>query len=479
MTAEPYRHVEARIESSGFDGDSIQLRSLRGREVISRTFSFDLRIVCLDPGGLDAEQVVGAPVSIVFERDGAEIRRVHGVVWEMDECLDASSEAPTYDLKVVPRLAWLSLVETQEIFLEMSVPEIIEQKLRLVGLSDQDFTLRLAERYPTRELVTQYRESDLAFISRLAEHLGVSFFFEHDGGVDRVVFSDHQQAFPALEPALLRPRGEQADVYRLDLKTRTVPSLYIVQDYNYRTPSVDLTSRHELPRGAAGGVVEYGGHFKTPEEGELLARIRAEERQVERKVYTGVSDLPGFTAGRRVPLEGPRPMDLLLVEVEHEGSWPTLTHGGDAGEHYYRNTFRAIPAEHTYRPPRLTPRPRIHGLVNAVVEHGIEHGVQRTSHIDEWGRYTVRFLFDTAVHAQKQSRWVRMLQPHAGTSYGMRFPLKPGTEVLVGFVDGDPDRPIIVGATFRPDTPSPVTSANAVINKLKSESGILIELRDA
>lgn len=478
MALEQVDYIDVRLESADLPAEALQIHKLRGREVISQPFEFELEVVCLDPAGLDAEEVVGAEVTILFERLGEELRRVHGVIWELGEALDPLVEFKTYRMRVVPRAMRLSLVSTQVAFLELSVPQIIEQKLRLVGLSDGDFELRLAETYPTRDLVVQYRETDLAFISRLAEHLGISYSFEHDAGVDKIVFTDQQSSFAGIEPTVLRPRGERLDVYRLDVRTKMIPAVYVVQDYNYRTPQVEMRGSHELPVGA-GGVVEYGGHFKTPEEGAKLAQVRAEERQVDRRVYTGESLLPRFAAGSRVAIEGVTPPELLLVEVEHVAERPVLTHGGDGGERHYQNTFRAIPAAHAYRPPRITPRPRIHGLLNAVVEHGIEIGVGRWSQIDEWGRYTVRFLFDTDEHPQKQSRWCRMLQPHAGTSYGMRFPLKPGTEVLLGFVDGDPDRPVIVGATFRPDTPSPVTSANAVINKLKSESGILIELRDA
>ena len=471
-------YVDVRLESEELACDDIQVHKLTGTEAISRPFWFDLRIVSLDPAGLDAEEVVGKAVSIVFFRHEAEIRRIHAMVSEISECLDAQVEFKTYDLRLVPRLHRLSLIETQEIFLDLTVPKIIEEKLLQVHLTHEDFELRLTGTYPEREFVVQYKESDLAFISRLAEHLGVSFIFDHESGVDRIVFVDQQESFPKGEPALLRPRGDQRDVFRLDLKTRVIPAMYVCQDYNYRTPAVELSSRFELPKGFAGAVVEHGGHFKTPAEGDALAKVRAEERQVDYRVYTGQSDLPHFAAGHRIPLEGPHAAELLLVEVHHEASRAVLTHGGEGTERHYKNTFRAIPAEHTFRPARTTPRPQIHGLVTGVIEHGIELGPERFAVLDSWGRYTVRFLFDTAEHGSKQSRQIRMLQPHAGTNYGMRFPLKPGTEVLIGFVDGDPDRPLIVGATYRPDTPSPVTSANNTINKLKTESGVIIEIHD-
>ncbi|MEZ4313535.1 MAG: type VI secretion system tip protein TssI/VgrG [Polyangiaceae bacterium] len=473
------RYVEARLESAEFSCDKIQVAKIRGEETISRLFRFEIDFVTTDPSPLDVEGITGATATLVWMRDGMEIRRIHGMLSEVVQDLNAEADdAYAYTVTLVPHAHRLTLVEVQEIFLDMTVPAIITQKLETAGFSGAEMEQRLGGDYPQRDFVVQYKESDLAFVSRLAEHVGMSFFFEHED-TDKIVWSDSQATFPELPPALVRPRGEKMDVYSLTVRSKVIPAVYVVQDYNYRTPQVTLSSTNELQGAFGGGVVEYGGHFKTPAEGDALAKSRAEERQVTRMVYTGMSDLPGFTAGRRVTLTGPRSESLLLVSVKHEASFPTVIHGASGGENHYRNTFEAIPAEHTYRPPRVTPKPRIYGLVNAIIEHGIDNGVRRWSVLDDQGRYTVRFFFDTAEHSAKQSKPLRMLQPHSGPSYGMRFPLKPGMEVLIAFIDGDPDRPIISGATYRPDTPSPVADWNNTINKLKTESGVVIEIHDA
>lgn len=476
---EARNYIDVTLVHADLAPEDVQVHLCDGKETISQLFSFDVQIVYLNPAGLPVEALAGTIVSLVFTRAGEELRQIHGIIAAIDENLHDQTEHRTYSLRVVPRAYQLTLVETQEVFLDLSVPQIIEQKLVEVGLGGQDYELRLSGTYPVRDLVIQYRETDLAFISRLAEHLGISFYFDFSGGADRIVFTDQMEGFAEGPPALLRTRGDQTDVYRLDLRTQIIPSAYAVQDYNYRTPQVDIQGLCEAPGAFAGGVVEYGSHHKTPEEGAALAAIRAEERQASRRVYTGMSDLCRFGAGTRVAIEGPHAASVLITEVVHRARRPVLTHGGQAPDRDYENTFRAVPAGQTYRPPRVTPRPRIHGLVNAVIEHPIDQGVERWSVLDDWGRYTVRFLFDTAAHGPKHSRQIRMVQPHVGTNYGMRFPLKPGMEVMIGFVDGDPDRPVIVGGVYRPDTPSPVTVQNATINKLKSESGVLIEFRDA
>ncbi|AUX21283.1 hypothetical protein SOCEGT47_017640 [Sorangium cellulosum] len=470
-----------RLESAAFRCDLLRVRALRGREAISQLFSFQISILCLDPEGLPRDEVVGAEATIVMERDGVVLRRVHGMIAELVDRLEVEAEHRSYDLLLVPRAWRLTLVETQEILMDLTIPQMIQQKIELVGIAS-DVQQRLLEAYPPREFVVQYRESDLAFISRLAEHLGISFFFEHGEEREVLVLTDHMEGFGAVGDGgdvPFRPRGEQRDVFSLEVKTRLIPAGYVVQDYNYRHPRIDLTAHHELPAAYAGGVVEYGTHFKTPEEGKFFARVRAEERQSTRDVYVGESDIPAFGAGLRFTLEGhPHVQEsgLLLVEVEHEANQVVGGHGGVEGAPSYRNSFRAIPAGRAYRPPRITPRPRIHGLLSGVVE---SNAVGRRARIDPKGRYTVQFHFDTAAGGgAKASRPVRMAQPHAGPGYGMHFPVKPGTEVLLGFIDGDPDRPIIVGAIPNESAPSPVTASNAHVNQIRTVSGIVVELDD-
>jgi len=366
----------------------------------------------------------------------------------------------------------------------LTVPEIIMKKLDLVGLAE-DAELRLMGTYPKREFVVQYRETDLAFVSRLCEHVGISFFFEHDAGFDKIIFTDQKSGYRSAEHKSLvgfRSRGDRCDVYRLEATKKLVPTSYAQTDYNYRTPQLDLVARHELATGYAGGVVEYGAHYKTPEEGAAIAKVRAEEQQSGQHVYAGESDQPQLSAGVTFTLEGHPKLGeatLLVVEVEHHAQQIAMVHGGEEKEVPYRNTFRAIDAKLTYRPPRRTPRPRIHGVLTARVEPGPGGSIGEFAQLDEEGRYTVKFFFDGGEpEGPFSSRPVRMIQAHAGNYYGVHMPLKPGIEVLMVFMDGDPDRPLILGSAPNPVTPSPVTKDNATMSRIKTGSGIIIEMKD-
>ncbi|MEZ4309144.1 MAG: type VI secretion system tip protein TssI/VgrG [Polyangiaceae bacterium] len=480
--------ITIQLDSEDFPTANVQIARLTGRERLSELFSFELDIVCHEPDELNIDMLAGSSADLVFVHDatGDELRRIHAVVHEVEDAIEPEAGTRGFRLWLGPRTTRLTLVETQEVYLDMSVPEIVCEKLRRAGFVPQDIELRLSGTYPKRELVVQYKESDLTFISRLMEHLGITFSFEHSGGRDILILSDTNTALPALDSVPFRGRGDPRDVFDLRARKRLSPKRYDIQDYNYRTPQIaNLTGGVTAPFGYGGNVVEYGSHVKTPDDAEALARVRAEERWCADDYLMGKSDLATFSAGRRVVIEGhPQLGDVpvVLVEVEHHASQSIGMHGAaKGGEGGYHNTFRAVLVDRTFRPPRVTPRPRILGVVSGLVVGPTGELTGDIAKIDDHGRYTIRILFDTVMSEaeQKASHPIRMAQPHAGPGYGMHFPLKPGIEVLLIFIDGDPDRPIIIASVPNHITPSPVTSANASMHRIRTASGILIELDDA
>jgi type VI secretion system secreted protein VgrG len=224
-------------------------------------------------------------------------------------------------------------------------------------------------------------------------------------------------------------------------------------------------------------VIEEGSHARSPSEAQYLAQVRAEERQATQLVYVGRSTLPIIQAGLQFKLVGHPELDgvaLTVIEATHEG---TQGAGNGDGGGSYVNSFRAIPSDRTFRPPRITPRPRIYGLVSGLIDAS-QGGNSVYAPIDDQGRYHVRFFFDLATPAgQAPSHAIRMIQNHAGAGYGTHLPLKPGAEVLLAFIDGDPDRPLIVGAAPNPLTPSPVVAANSDLHIIRTQSGTRIECK--
>lgn len=470
--------VEVRLVCPAL-GDKAEIQRLRGHEQISELFDFELLVVVPVSDEVDAGEAVGSDADVVFVHGGVESRTIRGMVAELDDLGDTEAKTRRFRVKLVPKAYRLTFVQTQEVYLDLSVPEIVAQKLELVGLADS-LELRLSASYPKKEFVTQYKESDLAFISRLLEHEGISFFFEQDGTKDRLVLTDHNGGFSAAgDPIELHARGEHSHVFELSAEHRLTPAMYVVQDYNYRRSMLDLTSDAAVEGGFAGGVVEYGSHHKTADEGQALAKVRAEETRARQLVYAGKSGKPGLAAGGRASIHGHArfgDLDLVVVRVEHSASQVAL--GAGEKVERYTESFRAMPGDRPFRPARATPKPRIYGVVSGIVDDA-SRNVDKYSQLDDSGRYVVRLLYDTVDREGKlASRWIRMAQPHVGADYGMHFPLKPGVEVLLAFIDGDPDRPIIVGAVHNAATPSPVDVKNNTLNRLKSASGVIIEYGD-
>jgi type VI secretion system secreted protein VgrG len=481
-----------RLESEEFDTSQLQVFAASGKEAMSRLFSFYIDVVHADAHGLDTEELIGAAASLVFEMDTQaedstpEFHQVHGIIGDVEDMLDPVADHRTYRLHLVPRAHRLTLIQTQEIFLNQTIPDIIVAKLGRVGIRGDDIDLRLTGSYPLREFVVQYKETDLAFIMRLVEHLGICFFFEHSSGKDVLVFSDSNSRFKAIEgndKVQFRPRGEKRSVYNLTARSQMIPTVFIVKDYNYLIPSVDLTGQHQLSEGYAGGIMEYGPNHFTPEEGATFAQVRAEERLVTRRVLAGDSNIYRFHPGAKMTLEEhPRfeSTELLFLEVEHKARQIIHMHGGADDKPMYENVFRAIDATVPYRPARVSPKPVIAGVLSARVEPHADGEIGNYAQIDPQGRYTVRFYFDPSPLGARpfSSLPVRMAQPHAGPNYGFHFPLKPGIEVLVAFAEGDPDRPFILGAVPNPVTPSPVDRHNQLFNKFQTASGVFLEIKD-
>ncbi len=217
----------------------------------------------------------------------------------------------------------------------------------------------------------------------------------------------------------------------------------------------------------------YGDHFKDETEGALLATIRAQEMSCERLLCRGGLHALGVAPGHRFATSG-MPIAELEGEYVVTALETSVDKGGETND--FQQRYEAIPSDVAFRPPRLTERPVIVGHTHAVVD-GEVAGV--AAPIDEYGRYKVILPFDQhAAAGGKASRWIRMAQPSAGSNYGMHLPLHIGTEVLVTHLDGDPERPVIVGAIPNVDTMSPVVDANATQSRIRTSTGILFELED-
>ena len=479
--------------SSTLADDTFYVVSFHGKEAVSSLYEYDITLASEDPD-IDLKEVLKNPALLTFLREDAEFP-VHGMLSTFEE-LHEMEDLVFYRAVLVPRLWQTSLYLHNQVFLDKSVPEIIEDVLKQAGFTSRDYVFKLAGEYKRREYVCQYRETHLDFISRLMEHSGIYYFFQQGDDGERLVLTDTLDAHEDCPgddllyyspPSGLVPAQEEL-VWAFRCSQKILPRKVILKDYNYRKPSLDMKAEAPVdPSDGRGEVFIYGEHFKDPDEGKALARIRAQEIAAREKIFQGESSYLGLRPGYLFRLEDhfrdAFNRRYLLLEVEHFGTQAGEETAAGAGgteleeELVYRNRFKAIPAEVQFRPERKTPKPRFYGAMNAKVDAA---GDGKYAEIDKWGRYKMKLPFDLSDKKEgKASRWMRMSEPYAGADYGMHFPLHKGTEVIYTCVDGDPDRPIISGAVPNPETKSPVTADNQTQSIIKTASDNAVIMEDS
>ena len=472
----------------GLDPGTFEVVAFTGREAVSEPFEFELRLRSREPD-VDPADVLGARATLTRHR-GFDPVPVHGVVSELDLGARTPDRAE-YRAVLVPRLWRLGLARQSRVFQDATVPDVVRSVLdehRVPARFD------LAEPYPRSEYVVQYQESDLAFVMRLLEREGAWFTFDHADGADLVAVADRTALFPRLEPGpsgapdlavrpasgMVRDRAEAVD--RLAVRDRLVPGRVVLKDYNYRTPETDLEVAAPVPGGGAEEVYAWGDHYKTGPEGDRLARVRAEEIACRRRTASGASDVAGLAAGAVVTVSGHDRPDLdgdyLVTAVRHRGGTAEDAGGDGApsdGAPAYANTFEALPANASFRPTRATPVPVAPGLMTARVESA----GGPYAFVDDDGRYRARLALDRSDAAEAQAtRPVRLVQPYSGPGYGLHLPNHAGTELVLGFANGDLDRPIALGTVPNPSQGSPAVARNRMENVLRSWAGNALVLDD-
>ena len=519
------------FEQDKLPAAQLRVQSLIGVESLSRPFRFEIELVApVEPGksalgaNFDLRDLLydEARVGISSTQDmggGAKAKRTRWFGGVITSVTTADEQKVGWDvvrLTLEPKLTTLlsenwrsrvfldqSVVGLTRVALKAAFPQVKEDvDLRFEDAlakrhQETGAPARTRETQPEREYVVQYEESDFAFVQRWLEHEGIYYYFEHKDERERLVFGDSSGGYSSLRKSFpYRARGSADDradrgevVRKLSRSLRRLPQRVVLHDYNWRTPSKQqLTSFADVLKRGHGTQREYNDHFKTKAQGEALAKVRSQELSCREDIYEGESQVADFRPGHTFDLtehpQGRYNQTYLLVEVRHHAEQPQTGTGG-AGEVQYSNSFQAIPAAATYRPARDTPWPSIQGVMNAFVDSSESDAIY--ADIDDHGRYRVRLPFDEAFSEHKDgqgSRFMRMAQPFVAApgeerpASGFHFPLRKGTEVVLGHVDGDPDRPVILAAVPNPDFQSPVTSDNRHESAISTPAGNQIVIDD-
>lgn len=486
------------LEVAGAAAASLAISRFRGEEQLSRPYRFDLAVTAAEDGPR-LDQLLGQQARLTLTRQDSH-RVIHGLIAEGRESGEASGGTSAYRLALVPRLALLGLSRHQRSFgtdAPMSVLDVVQAVLADpdgLAMGAEDWCFRRLERdnYPARDFWAQYDESDFDFLHRHLEHWGIFYFFEQTPLHERIVFcdeasrtphqrTDHRITFTTRQTTLGDDRGYAHAVTR---QVRLVPKTVQIKDYNDETPHHVLQARRPVPHGQAGIYSEYAPHVRDDAEADLIAHARADELASGFDIFEIETDSPFLAPGYHLTMSDHLRtgfnQSYFPTEIRHEGAQP-LAEGFAAPKETvaggYRNTVTAIPSSSPYRSPRRLRRPVMAGIMPATVEAPEGHGDR--ARLDAQGRYRIAIDFDSAEKPVFQrSAAVRMAQPYGGPNMGLHLPLRDGSPVMVGWVDGDPDRPLIMGAVPNARATSPVTQQNHTQNKLSTPSGIAIVMND-
>ncbi|MBN2254120.1 MAG: type VI secretion system tip protein VgrG [Deltaproteobacteria bacterium] len=487
------QEIKFEFRSQVLEEDTFAVVRFKGTEGLSRYYEFEIDLVSQEPE-IDMTEVLKNPATFTILRDDGNIP-FHGILTDFEQLHEIDGYV-FYRAVLVPKLWWLSLTYHNQVLLNKSVPHMIEGVLKDGGLTSLDVEFKLEKEYPEWDYICQYGESHLNFVSRWMEREGIYYYFEQGDSSEKVIVTDEKASHGEMNegatmyyspPSALGESHREEIINAFICRQTMLPKTLRLRDYNYETPSMEITGSAEVSPNGRGEIYIYGEHFRTPKEGNALAKIRAEEYLCRERRFHGESTIPYIRPGYLFDLEDHYRSDVnrkyLTVEIEHEGNQAAYLIAGirkdlhDADRKpYYRNSFVAIHSDVQFRPPLKTPKPRFYGTLNARIDSA---GTGKYAELDDQGRYKVKLPFDESGRTNgKASAFFRMAQPYAGTDHGMHFPLHKGTEVLLTFTDGDPDRPIIAAAVPNPETPSQVTSADQSMSKITTAGGNKIHIED-
>ncbi len=426
---------------------------------------YEGRLLLATEEEIDFDKVVAQEGLLIILGEKEE-RYLHGLINQFMQ-VGSKGRFILYRATLVPYLWLLSLEQDCRIFQNKKVEEIVKQVLQEAGIPSNryDFRLQDKDKYKEREYCVQYRETDLNFISRLLEEEGIFYFFEHARDKHLLVFADSPVAYKAIpgdgEVPFHPGEGlvpEEEFIQEFIFAQRIFSGKVSQRDFNFEKPSLDLTAEEQAKKFQKQEIYDYPGGYVDQDRGKRLAQIRLQEVMTFKERAEGKSVCPRLVPGFKFKLtEHERKnfnQEYFIVEVRHQGNQPqTLEEKAAATTEFsYENEFICIPATVTFRPERKTRKPVVEGLQSAIVVGPKGEEI----YTDKYGRVKVQFHWDREGRRdEKSSCWIRVANGFAGGNYGIIFTPRVGQEVIVDFLEGDPDQPIITGRVYNADNMPP------------------------
>lgn len=462
--------------------DELVLRSFRGTEGMSQLYRYDLDLLSLKPA-LPVERLIGQYVKFAVRRsDGKSFRYLNGFVSEVGT-LPPENRLYGYRITLVPWLWFLTNTLDCRIEQDRSVEEIIRAMFERYGYTD--FRFDLYNSYGPWEYSAQYRESAFNYFSRLCELEGLFYFFEQKEDRTILVIGDSPAAHPydAKQQRFQMERSYGAGYRRMEdviltwiVDRQFKPGKYTHRDYNFERPDqsleVEIPSKNRLGGNDKFEVYDYPGEYEDSSDGDAWARRRMEKTEAEDTQISGSSNARALAAGFKFDLvrhdRRDQNVTYVITSIQHEGQEMNILPETEYRDSYYKNTFTCIPHSKPFRPPMKTPKHLVKGPQTAVVVGPSGEEV----YSDKYGRVKVQFHWDRVGKKNEGSScWIRVSHPWASSGYGALFLPRIGDEVIVDFLEGDPDRPIITGRVYNANNMPPYSlPANQNWSGIKSRS---------
>lgn len=430
-------------------------------EALSDIYELALTLYSADPA-IAAADVLDQGAELVIYESGQEQRRFHGVVGEFGRG-DTGHRRTRYDLVIKPALWRLSLMQNSRIFQQQTSQNILKTLLDERGIVDTEFNaVRSSEE---REYCVQHRETDFDFFQRLAAEEGWHYRFNHGDSKHPMTLSDQHRDAPKLEAVAYNGAAGGSSrtpcVFRFSYREKVAVAGVALKDYTFKNPAYALmhdahaSASHQRPDYQH---FDYPGRFKQDASGKPFTAARLDSLRNDASLASGESNRADVTAGARLPLTDHDTQsynrEWLVTAAVHTGKQPqALEEEGGSEPTTYHNSFEAIPADRPWV-PRPATRPLMDGPQIAIVTGPAGEEI----HCDDYGRVKVSFPWDRySKHDEHSSAWLRVSQGWAGGSYGFMAVPRIGHEVIVSFLDGDPDQPIITGRTYHATNATPYT----------------------
>ena len=458
--------------------DVLLFHRMTATEELSRLFRFELDLLS-ENHSISFEDLLGQKVTVRLELPHDKNRYFNGFVSRFSQTGTLGNYA-LYHATVHPWLWFLTRNADCRIFQDKTVPDIIKQVFRDHGFTD--FEEALSGSYRTWEYCVQYRETDFNFVSRLMEQEGIYYYFKHDKTKHTLVLADSissHEPFPGYQQVRYRPPDDRVQdfetIYDWHISKEVQPGTYSLNDFDFKKPRANLLVKSSQLRRhsrAASEIYDYPGEYIKTEEGETLVRARIQELQAEYEQLQGQANARGLSVGCLFNLiDFPRKdqnREYLIVSATHHLESDMYESGMGGGGEIYTCSFTAMPGMQPFRPARSTPKPMVQGPQTAIVVGPSGSEI----YTEEYARIKVRFHWDRKSKGDENSScWIRVAQLWAGSRWGGIHIPRIGQEVMVEFLEGDPDRPIITGRVYNNDNKPPYDlPAKATQSGVKSRS---------